>query len=71
MENKIIQILSAIKTVEEKFRKIQENPALYGAEEGLTFDEHELLGKLIGLCGEVNIAGDAILKRYSLSRNNK
>jgi len=66
MGNEIIQILSAIKTVEEKYRRIQENPALYGAEDGLTADEHELLGKLIGLCGEVNIAGDAILKRYSL-----
>jgi len=66
MENGIIQTLLAIKTVEEKFRKIQENPALHGSENGLTADEHELLGKLIDLCGEVNIAGDAILKRYSL-----
>jgi hypothetical protein len=66
MENEIMQALLAIKTVEEKFRKIQENPALNGAENGLTTDEHELLAKLIGLCGEVNIAGDAILKRYSL-----
>jgi len=66
MGNEIMQVLLAIKTVEEKFRKIQENPALYGAENGLTADEHELLGKLIGLCGEVNIAGDVILKRYSL-----
>jgi len=66
MGNAILQVLSEIKTVEEKFRKIQENPALNGAENGLTADEIELLNKLIGLCGEVNIAGDAILKRYSL-----
>jgi len=66
MENKILQAMLAIKTVEEKFRKIQENPALFGAENGLKADEYALLGKLIDLCGEVNIAGDVILKRYSL-----
>jgi len=66
MGNEIIQVLLATQTVEEKFRKIQENPAMNGVENGLTANEHELLGKLIGLCGEVNIAGDAILKRYSL-----
>jgi len=66
MENEIMEVLLAIKTVEEKFRKIQGNPALNGAENGLTTDEQELLSKLIGLCGEVNIAGDAILKRCSL-----
>jgi hypothetical protein len=65
MGNEIMHVLSAVKTVEEKYRKIQENPALNGAENGLTAYEIELLGKLIGLCGEVNIAGDAILKRYS------
>jgi len=64
MENKIKQTLLAIKTVEEKYRKIQENPASNGAENGLTAEECELLGKLIVLCGEVNIAGDAIIKRY-------
>jgi hypothetical protein len=70
MENEIKQVLLAVKTVEEKYRKIQENPALNGAENGFTADELELLGKLIGLCGEVNIAGDAILKRYSSLENN-
>ena len=66
MENSILQVLLSIKAVEEKFRKIQENPALNSAENGLTADENKLLGELICLCGEVNIAGDAILKRYSL-----
>jgi hypothetical protein len=61
----IIQTLVAIREVEDKFAKIQENPALYGAENGgLTKQEHELLEKLIELSGEVNLAGNAILKRY-------
>jgi hypothetical protein len=62
--DEIKKVLLAIRTVEDKFRKIQENPALHGAENGLTAHEQELLGKLINLCGEVNIAGDVILKRY-------
>jgi len=66
MENEIIKVLLAVRTVEEKFRKIQENPALNGAENGFTAEENKLIGQLIDLCGEVNIAGDAILKRYSL-----
>jgi hypothetical protein len=33
------QTLAAILTVEEKFKKIQENPALYGAENGFTAGE--------------------------------
>jgi hypothetical protein len=61
--NTITRILVAIKTVEEKFSKIQENPSLYGAENGLTTQETEILEKLIDLCGEVNLAGDAISKR--------
>jgi hypothetical protein len=61
--NTIARTLAAIKAVEEKFSKIQENPALYGAENGFTQQELELLDKLIELCGEVNIAGDAISKR--------
>lgn len=63
--DEIKKVLLAIRTVEDKFRKIQGNPALHGAESGLTAHEQELLGKLIDLCGEVNIAGDAISKRYS------
>jgi len=66
MEKTLIRALLAIKTVEEKFRKIQENPALNGTENGLTIDELKILDKLIDLCGEVNIAGDAIIKRFSL-----
>jgi len=60
----ITQVLISIKTVEEKFRKIQENPALHGAENGLTTAEHEILEKLISLLGEFNIAGDEITRKY-------
>jgi hypothetical protein len=59
----ITQALLVIKTVEEMFRRIQENPALYGAENGLTSQEMEILEKLISLIGEVNIAADTISKR--------
>jgi tRNA C32,U32 (ribose-2'-O)-methylase TrmJ len=63
--NTVVRTLAAIREVEDKFSKIQGNPALFGAENGgLTKQELELLEKLIGLSGEVNIAGDAILKRY-------
>jgi hypothetical protein len=62
-QNIINKVLIEIKTVEEKFRKIQENPALNGAEYGLTAHEHELLEKLISLVGEANIAADEIVKR--------
>jgi hypothetical protein len=59
----ITRTLMEIKTVEEKFSKIQENPALYGAEYGLTAHELETLEKLYSLLGVVNIAADAIIKR--------
>jgi len=59
----ITRTLIEIRTVEEKFRKIQENPALYGAENSLTAHDLEILEKLISLAGEANIAADAILKR--------
>jgi tRNA C32,U32 (ribose-2'-O)-methylase TrmJ len=63
--NTVVRTLVAIREVEDKFSKIQENPALFGAEnDGLTMQELGLLEKLIELSGEVNIAGDAILKRY-------
>jgi hypothetical protein len=61
----ISKTLTEIRTVEEKFRKIQENPALNGAEYGLTAQEQESLKKLISLAGEANIAADAILRRAS------
>jgi hypothetical protein len=61
--NTVLQTLIAIKAVEEKFAKIQENPALNGSENGLSNEEQALLEKLTALCGEVNLAGDAIIKR--------
>ena len=61
----IAKTLTEIQTVEEKFRKIQENPALNGSENGLTAHELELLEKLISLIGEANIAADAIFRRAS------
>jgi len=61
--NLITQALIEIKRVEEKFCKIQENPAMNGATFGLTAHEQVILEKLIALCGEVNIAGDSISKR--------
>jgi hypothetical protein len=68
MENKtqalITRTLMEIRTVEDKFRKIQENPALHGAENGLTAHEVEIFEKLISTTDEVNIAADEILKRY-------
>ncbi|GHT87101.1 hypothetical protein FACS1894137_13720 [Spirochaetia bacterium] len=59
----IKQTIISISTVEKKFRKIQENPALNGAENGLTADEQEILEKLIALCGEASTAGDEIARR--------
>jgi hypothetical protein len=59
----ITQTLMEIKTIEEKFRKIQEDPALNGAENGLTAHEIQVLEKLISISGEVNIAADTIIKR--------
>jgi len=70
--NTILRTLNAIREVEDKFSKIQENPALYSAENGgLKKDEIELLEELIKLSGEVNIAGNAIMKRYLPSWINK
>jgi len=57
--------LSAVKDVEEKFNKILENSALTISENGgLTKKEIDLLEQLIELSGEVNLAGNAIMKRY-------
>jgi len=61
----ISQTLAEIKIVEEKFSKIQENPALYGAENGLTAHELETLEKLLSQIGAANIAADAIINRAS------
>jgi len=63
-ETIISQVLDAVKIVEDKFRKIQENPALHGAENGFSKDELKLLERLISITGEVSIATDAIIKRY-------
>ena len=62
--NEITQLLLKFRTVEEKFRKIQENSSLYGAENGLTNEELLIFDKLISHVDEMNIAADAILKRY-------
>jgi len=62
--DEIMNALLAIRNVEDKFRKIQENPALYGAKNGLTTEELKILEKLISVSGEANIAADAIIKRY-------
>jgi hypothetical protein len=62
--DRIAQILVGIKIVEEKFAKIQENPSLYGSENGLTNKEVEILDKLIEYIGVAGIAADSILKRY-------
>jgi len=63
--NTVLRTLNAIREVEGKFSKILENPALYCAENGgLKKDELELLEKFIKLSGEVNLAGNAIMKRY-------
>ena len=59
----ITRALVEIKTVEEKFSKIQENPALNGPENGLTEHELKILEQLISLCGEANLAASAISRR--------
>jgi len=59
----ITKALTKIQTVEEKFRKIQENSALHGSEYGLTTHELKLLEKVINFTGEINIAADAICRR--------
>ncbi|GMO36114.1 MAG: hypothetical protein Ta2B_16220 [Termitinemataceae bacterium] len=61
--NKINKLIE-IKNVEEKFIKIQENPALNGYENGLTNQEEETLEKLISLMGEVNLIETEISKRW-------
>lgn len=63
--NILTQALVEMNGVEEKFRKIQENPALYGAENGLTAEELTLLEKLRAVVGEANLAATEILKRHS------
>jgi len=63
--DEITKILIKIKTVEEKFKKIQENPALYGAEHGLTKEELIIFDKFINSNDEVNIITDEIIKKVS------
>jgi len=55
--------LDDIHTVEEKFRKIQDNPAFYGAENGLSKHQLEILDKLISLVGEVSLATDELCRK--------
>jgi hypothetical protein len=61
--NTVARALAAIKVVEAKFQNIQANPALNGAENGLTNQELELLERLIAMCGEATIAGNEIAQR--------
>lgn len=63
--DEITQALREIQDLEERFRKILENPALNGAEYGFTADEHEKLEKLRGLVGELAIAGNEIMRKFS------
>jgi len=63
----ITKTLLEIKVVEEKFSKIQENPALYGAENGLTAHELETLENLFNYLNVADIDADAIIKRASAS----
>jgi ribosomal protein L10 len=61
---RIAQALKEVQTVEEIFRKIQENPARYVAEnDGFTARELEQLEKAIALCGETAIAANEISRR--------
>ena len=64
--NEITQALLDLRDLEERFRKILENPALNGAEYGFTTEEHEKLEKLVALVGQATIAGNEICKRCSL-----
>ena len=61
--DEITQVLITIKIIEEKFRKIQENPALYGAENGLNAQEQKIFETLINSIGVANLAADEILGR--------
>ena len=63
--DEIIRVLLELRDLEERFRKILENPALNGAECGFTTEELEKLEKLIGLVGEATIVGNEIMKKYS------
>ena len=64
--NEITRALVELRDLEERFRKILENPALNGAEYGFTTDEHEKLEKLVGLVGEAAIAGNEIMRKFSV-----
>jgi hypothetical protein len=59
----IAKTLTDIREVKEQFAKIQENPALYGAENGFAAEKLALLEQLIDLTGEVNLAGKEIMSR--------
>jgi hypothetical protein len=71
LEKFVPRILADIKIVEEKFAKIQENPALHGAENGFTAQELEILEKLIKYLGEANLAADEISKRWLAGQEEK
>jgi hypothetical protein len=68
----IAKTLTAVRKVEEQFARIQENPALYGAEDGFTAEELAILEQLITLCGEAGLAGKEIGRRaLAKSKNTK
>jgi hypothetical protein len=54
---------TVLREIEEQFAKIQENPALYGAENGFNAERLELLDQVTTQCGVVNIAGKEIARR--------
>jgi len=60
----LARLLFEIKTVEEKFREIQKNPALYGFKNGFSAKELELLDKLLSLSGAEVIAPKEISERH-------
>jgi len=64
----ILQTLVNIKNVEEKYRQILENPALFVSENGgFSTQDHDILEKIISLSNEMNIAADVITpKRLGL-----
>jgi hypothetical protein len=64
------EALIRIINIKEKFARIQENPALYGAKNGLTAEESEILEKLIAISGEAAFAAKEILRRADTSRRD-
>jgi hypothetical protein len=62
--DEISSILVDLNSIRERFAKIQENPSLYGPENGFTNEQLETLEKIISQVGEASIAGNEITKRH-------